>query len=239
MRWSVLVSFLSIATGLLSSCGPKCAPAFPNVGDYPGGAGHYSFYATHRLANGVRIELHRPDLLDEVSAVITDTLEFAERIGPTLSETDMDEEHGFCLAHLTHYPRCDEYECLKIKFLPLRDAYVSKIDGITLLLRDEVDLRDGVGCWFPKSELNPDLPGHWPAGCQSDGVCVTPLPSGEYFFDVDGYPIEGVYGRWGGLIRALLDWKLGCYNSSLVPILQRFIAIKSLGYLPYDLADAS
>lgn len=224
--WSwywVFAVFFTVACFMIPSCGPECAPAFPIVGDYPGGAGRYEFHATHRLANGVRIELHRPDLLEELDAVVTRTLEFAKQLGPTLTGEEMDEEHGFCLAHLARNPRCDERECLRVKVLPLREAYVSRIDRVTLLLRDEVDLYDDAGCWFLKPGLNPDLPGHWPAGCQSDGVCVAPLPSGEYFRDANGEPVEGVYGRWRGLARALIDWKLGCYNSVLISRVQAYL----------------
>ena len=206
----VTVALIVLAAALLTSCGPECAPAYSTVGNHDGEPGHYRFHATNRLTSGARLETSRPWLVDEIDQVVSDTLECAAAIGPTLTDEEGDYDKGACIYHMARNWWCDVESCLKIKIVE-RNYHVSRIDGVTLLLNDEAG--DADSC-HPKPNMDPKEPFYWPAGCQQDGVCVAPPPSGE-FFDA-----EGAYGRWGGLRRAIVDYVLGCYNSPLVDRLQ-------------------
>jgi hypothetical protein len=233
-RWTVFVLLaiavivlLGVGMIALTGCDPECTVAYPNVGNYRGQPGHYTFRATHRLSNGALVELHQPWLIEELDEAVTRALELARAIGPTLTDEELDDEHGFCVAHLARNPRCDVSACLRIRILPLRMVHVSQLDGVTLLLNDSVDRTQNYGCWVRKPWLDPSLPIYWPAGCQEDSVCVAPVPSGEYFTDAEWRPIEGAYGRWSALQRAVIDWYLGCYNSPLISQVAEFLAAEA------------
>lgn len=207
--FALVFGFFLAVCMLLFGCGPECAPAFPTVGNYEGEPGHYSFHATNRLSSGALLETSRPWLVDEIDQVVSETIACATAIGPTLTDEEMDFDHGYCIAHMAHNLWCDVDACLKVKIT--EDFHVSKIDGVTLLLNDVAG--DAQSC-HPKPNMDPEAPFYWAGGNQYDGVVVSPPPSGELFDE------EGVYGRWGGLRRALTDYLLGCLNSPLVKRLQ-------------------